>query len=107
LHGVGQSANNAQQGNDGIAMKWEFPKGYVPYNRGLEIKTASNAVRAMIEAVHDSPFSYRHICETAGYAPDSITSWKSGRAAPNVLAVETILETLGYELKVVKKEPAA
>ena len=45
-------------------------------------------------------------CVSNGFSEDVILRWKSGRAMPKLFTIQCMLDALGYELKVVKKEPA-
>lgn len=61
-------------------------------------RTASPAVRALIDIVDASGLSYRAIEARAGVYQHCLTSAKTGKVSPSIDKVEAVGEALGFRL---------
>lgn len=84
------------------ALEWMLnPKG--AGRKQAEVRSASYLYRDLVRIMQEENISISHIARKVGYNANSIGRWKSGRAAPSLIAAESIAEVLGYEIVLRRK----
>ena len=82
-------------------------EGLIPeYMRPVSVKCTSNIpfVKQLFELVKDSDMSHERISVRAGYSLSMTYSWFRNETAPTLASFSDVLEVLGYELTIRKKE---
>lgn len=66
-------------------------------------KTASVATRKFFETINKSGLTDQEVAQRAGMHPNTLYTWRSGKAAATVFNMESILDTMGFELVIKPK----
>ena len=61
-------------------------------------------VKIIWDEIIAGDLSTEHLTEVSGVSRSIIRRWRNGRNAPRIENVEAVLNALGYELNVIKKE---
>lgn len=71
--------------------------------RRVEARAVSAVVQRIFEEIESRGISQTSIAEVTGRTPAAVTHWKTGRAIPDILTVEILLEVLGLEIHIRKR----
>lgn len=63
-----------------------------------KIRTASPILRTIFEALETNIGAYRDFEKSQGWAHSRMSYWRSGKATPNIITVETLALAAGYRL---------
>jgi hypothetical protein len=66
-------------------------------------ETVDPLVRKLFEIMGDRRIGCNTVGHRAGYESSTIRQWRRGRSGPQLFAFRDVLETIGYELKIVKQ----
>ena len=75
------------------------------YREEYEIQPGVHpVVRLIWNEITDRQLSMTHLEEVSGVARHSMSQWRKANANPYFASIEDVLNALGYELKVVKRD---
>lgn len=69
--------------------------------------TTEALMRVFVKAVYDSGLSAAEICRRGGIHAHTISRWMNGGGLPNMQALVDVLDLLGYDLQIVRRDPPA
>lgn len=64
-------------------------------------------LRTFVKAVYDSGLTLTEISRRSGVAINTMSAWMNGRATPRVAVMADVLDALGYDFQIVKRDPPA
>lgn len=64
-------------------------------------------MRAFVKAVLSSGLSQAEISRRTGVHEHTLSIWMNGGGLPRLATLAYVLDILGYDLKIVKRDPAA
>jgi transcriptional regulator with XRE-family HTH domain len=74
------------------------------HGRYKPTKAKEPLVREMFEIIHSQPESDFMISVHVGTAHTTISQWRNGKCSPRLDLFQAVLNYLGYELKIVRKQ---
>ena len=63
-------------------------------------------MRAFVKAVFDSGLSQAEISRRTGVHEHTLSIWMNGEGLPRLATLAYVLDALGYDLTIVKRDPA-
>ena len=69
----------------------------------VKARTASYVLRELFDEIMPAQMSQLEAAAELDISRVSLAYWKSGRTAPDIVDVETLVQVLGYRLKLVKE----